>query len=372
MLCAAALDGKARATYKQCALATLHQVRAWLMCHCCVCLGSRLARLHATCCAVLQVGLHTLCPGTCRDSVSSTPHLPALQHNNLAYLCHAIEGSKELRAVGEAWLERHQVGAAGCWVYCVWKRWRVGRQAGRQPGWSTSASPDCAHCAERTLGEPPSCLQGQVEQQRQAFVEAAWGPLLALLRQDARQPVPANLAGDKAARQGIKDKWTAVNKAMGEAQAQQVRLGAAGWWASRVAGGWSLHSHNSKQCVPLVPTGHHVQGWAVPDAGLRFALKDAVAEASGACGAAGAHPPLVEPAVDQTTLTAPLPVQLPPAAGAHPPLLIVILLPQLPPGAAARLRGLLCQVRRQAVHLRPPQARALQPGRCAGTGGRLV
>lgn len=120
-----------------------------------------------------------------------------------------------------------------------------------------------------------------MEQQRQAFVEASWGPLLALLRQDARQPVPANLGGDKAARQGIKDKWTAVNKAMGEAQAQQVRLGAAGWWASRVAGGWSLHPHNSKQCALLVPTGHHVQGWAVPDAGLRFALKDAVSEASG-------------------------------------------------------------------------------------------
>lgn len=131
-----ALDAKARATYKQRALAALHQL------------------------------------------------------NNLAYLCYALEGSKELRAVGEAWLEQHQ---------------------------------------------------GQVEQQQQAFIEAAWGPLLSLLRQDARHPVPPNLQSDKAARQGIKDKWTAVNKALGEAQAQQ--------------------------------------GWAVPDAGLRFALKDAVGEA---------------------------------------------------------------------------------------------
>ncbi len=61
-----------------------------------------------------------------------------------------------------------------------------------------------------------------MEQQRQAFIEASWGPLLSLLRQDARQAVPANLAGDKAARQSIKDKWTSVNKALGEAQAQQV------------------------------------------------------------------------------------------------------------------------------------------------------
>ncbi|KAI7842350.1 hypothetical protein COHA_003990 [Chlorella ohadii] len=131
-----ALDAKARATYKQRALAALHQL------------------------------------------------------NNLAYLSHALESSKELRAVGEAWLEQHK---------------------------------------------------GQVEQQRQAFIEASWGPLLSLLRQDARQAVPANLAGDKAARQSIKDKWTSVNKALGEAQAQQ--------------------------------------GWAVPDADLRFALKDAVGEA---------------------------------------------------------------------------------------------
>ena len=78
-------------------------------------------------------------------------------------------------------------------------------------------------------------LQGQVEQQRQAFIEAAWGPLLSLLRQDARQAVPPNLQSDKAARQGIKDKWTAVNKALGEAQAQQVR----GWGGGTRRGqGW--------------------------------------------------------------------------------------------------------------------------------------
>lgn len=57
-------------------------------------------------------------------------------------------------------------------------------------------------------------------------MDAAWGSLLALLRQDARQPLPPNLAGDKAARQAIKDKWTAVNKVLAEAQAQQVRCGA--------------------------------------------------------------------------------------------------------------------------------------------------
>lgn len=36
----------------------------------------------------------------------------ATQLNNLAYLCYALEGSKELRAVGEAWLEQHQVGGS--------------------------------------------------------------------------------------------------------------------------------------------------------------------------------------------------------------------------------------------------------------------
>lgn len=84
------------------------------------------------------------------------------------------------------------------------------------PGTAKFASSGTANAAS---------LQGQVEQQQQAFIEAAWGPLLSLLRQDARHPVPPNLQSDKAARQGIKDKWTAVNKALGEAQAQQVR----GW-----------------------------------------------------------------------------------------------------------------------------------------------
>ena len=113
-----------------------------------------------------------------------------------------------------------------------------------------------------------------MEQQRQAFIEAAWGPLLSLLRQDARQPVPPNLSSDKAARQAIKDKWSAANKALAEAQAQQVRAGprqangrsAAAWKTAMTD--WLLHV-----CPGLL------QGWAVPDAGLRYALKDAIGEA---------------------------------------------------------------------------------------------
>lgn len=60
-------------------------------------------------------------------------------------------------------------------------------------------------------------------------MEAAWGPLLSLLRADAREALPPNLASDRAARQAVKDKWSAVNKALGEAQAQQV--GCKGWGA---------------------------------------------------------------------------------------------------------------------------------------------
>lgn len=68
----------------------------------------------------------------------------------------------------------------------------------------------------------PHPTQGKVGELQQQYVEAAWGGLLALLRQDAAQPLPPGLAGDKAARQAVKDKWAAVNKALAEAQAQQV------------------------------------------------------------------------------------------------------------------------------------------------------
>ncbi|KAL4444856.1 hypothetical protein ABPG77_003906 [Micractinium sp. CCAP 211/92] len=116
--------------------------------------------------------------------------LAALHHmNNLAYTQHAVAASRELRAVGEGWAERNK---------------------------------------------------NKVEEQQRQYVEAAWGPLLQALRQDARQPVPPNLSTDKAARAAIKDKWGSVNKALAEAAQQQA--------------------------------------WAVPDATLRHALRDAVSE----------------------------------------------------------------------------------------------
>lgn len=80
-----------------------------------------------------------------------------------------------------------------------------------------------------------------MEELQASYVEAGWGPLLSLLRADARQPLPPNLGSDRAARQAVKDKWAAVNRALGEAAAQA--------------------------------------GWAAPDAGLRFALKDSLTEA---------------------------------------------------------------------------------------------
>lgn len=85
-----------------------------------------------------------------------------------------------------------------------------------------------------------ACLQRRVEEYQQQYVEAAWGSLLALLRQDARQPLPPNLAVDRAARQAVKDKWTAANKVLAEAQAQQVGGGglAGGGLAARRRAGW--------------------------------------------------------------------------------------------------------------------------------------
>lgn len=79
-----------------------------------------------------------------------------------------------------------------------------------------------------------------MEEQQRQYVEAAWGPLLQLLRQDAAQRVPPNLAGDKAARAAIKDKWGAVNKALADAAQQQVGCGLAGggkWQGQCAAGG---------------------------------------------------------------------------------------------------------------------------------------
>lgn len=67
-----------------------------------------------------------------------------------------------------------------------------------------------------------------MEEHQRAYVEAAWGPLLALLRADARQPLPPNLGGDRSARQAVKDKWAAVNKALAEAEVQQARAAALG------------------------------------------------------------------------------------------------------------------------------------------------
>lgn len=90
----AALDAKARATYKQRALAALHQVRPWL--------ALPVSREADRRCMRID-WRPTHCPTICPC---------ATQLNNLAYLCYALEGSKELRAVGEAWLEQHQVGGS--------------------------------------------------------------------------------------------------------------------------------------------------------------------------------------------------------------------------------------------------------------------
>lgn len=85
-----------------------------------------------------------------------------------------------------------------------------------------------------------SHLQGKVEEQQRLYVDAAWGPLLQMLQQDARQPVPPNLVADKAARAAIKEKWGVVNRALAAAAQQQVGCCVPGYenrWASRRLGG---------------------------------------------------------------------------------------------------------------------------------------
>lgn len=127
--------------------------------------------------------------------------------NNAAHVAHALGASRQLRAAGEAWLEQRKVGAgtqahaAGCGVPCA-----------------------CVLTDSASLPAlpPHASQQGLVAEQQRAYMEAAWGPLLALLRQDAAQPVPPNLSSDRAARQATKDKWAAVNKSLGEAAVQQV------------------------------------------------------------------------------------------------------------------------------------------------------
>ena len=76
---------------------------------------------------------------------------------------------------------------------------------------------------------------------QRAFQEAAWGPTLALLRSDARSPVSPNLAHDRAARAAAKERWAALNRALGEAEG---------------AG----------------------KAWVVTDPSMREALRDAIAE----------------------------------------------------------------------------------------------
>lgn len=110
-------------------------------------------------------------------------------------------------------------------------------------------------------------LQGKVEEWQQQYVEHAWGPLLSLLRQDARQALPAGLAGDKAARQAIKDKWSAVNKAIAEVQGQQVSLERklAGCWLTGtvVTSGW--YERGSEQGLAF-DRRHWLPCWPLPAA----------------------------------------------------------------------------------------------------------
>ena len=97
----------------------------------------------------------------------------------------------------------------------------------------------------------PPCAQPKIEECQQQYVELAWGGLLSLLRQDARQGVPGGLAGDKAARQAVKDKWSAVNKMLAEAQGQQV--GGAGPEAS--GNGWGPPCAAQRQAsAPSLPS----------------------------------------------------------------------------------------------------------------------
>lgn len=129
--------------------------------------------------------------GKARAAYKSRALAALHQMNNWHYIHHAMGASRELKAVCDSWAER-------------------------------------------------SKPEARSEEFQQAYIEAAWGSVLLLLRQDARQAVPANLAGDKAGRAAIKEKWTAVNRALAEATAEQA--------------------------------------WAVPDAALRYAVRDAVSD----------------------------------------------------------------------------------------------
>lgn len=154
--------------------------------------------------------------------------VPLHQMNNMQHVVHALGASRELRAVGEGWLEQHKVG---------WQGASADRHAAPHEGACCGVWAAQGQAVGRRM-LPPACNcipcipapQGQVEAYQRQYMEAAWGPLLALLRLDARQPLPAGLAGDRSARQAVKDKWTAVNKTMGEAQAQQVRCGGPSSW----------------------------------------------------------------------------------------------------------------------------------------------
>lgn len=107
--------------------------------------------------------------------------------NNMTFLARSINASPELQAVADGWLAVHAEESV---------RW-----------------------AKR-------------------YHDAAAGPLLGLLRADLKQPAPANVAGDKAARQACKDAWTSISRAVDA----------------------------------LLSQG----GWAVPDASLREAISDAL------------------------------------------------------------------------------------------------
>ncbi len=161
---------------------------------------------------------------------------------------------------------------------------RAQQGAARAPGlgcgldWGYQGSPAAADAVPLCLPLRLVPLQGRVDDFKQQYVEQAWGPLLALLRADARQAVPAGLAGDKAARQAVKDRWTAVNRALADAQAQQV---------GRRVGGGRLSGLRRAGPVPHRPA-------ALPSflpclrAGVGRAQQPAALCAAGRAGGAGA------------------------------------------------------------------------------------
>ena len=146
------------------------------------------------------------------------------------------------------------------------------------------------------MHRPPPPLQPKLDEAQRQYVAQAWGALLDLLHQDARQsvaaPLPAALAGDKVQRQAIKDKWSAVNRVLTEAQAQQVGSPTLPCPPATCAGvlteicvEWPGSSPQPRterltECpalaaaVPLTLT----QGWCVPDTDLRDHLRDQLAE----------------------------------------------------------------------------------------------